>query len=112
MNNSVATHSYMLALGEYEKQVILELDKLPAYKQAHLYKTRQDASLLFFVIATAWEGKVSLQDCLLRIHTISLLLLRGNQPAFDAIANITKEYPTNKATPMAMSQCLRIPRGT
>lgn len=95
MNNNIANPSYVIALGEYEKQVILELDKLQAYKEAHLYKTRQDASLLFFIISNSWESKASVQDCLQGIHYTSLLLLRGCVPAFDAIAKLKERKPIN-----------------
>jgi len=93
MNQNNAYPSYVIALGEYEKQVILELDKLQAYKEAHLYKTRQDASLLFLIIRCSWESKASVQDCLQGIHYTSLLLLRGIQPAFDAVAILTEIKP-------------------
>lgn len=84
---------YITALGAYEKQVILELDQLPTYRGAHLYKDKLGARILFCIILDSWERKQTVQSCLLRIHSTSLLLLRGYVPAFDAIANLTRINP-------------------
>lgn len=85
LNNT--TPSFIVALGEYEKQVILELDKLSVYRGARLYKDRYGARILFCLISNSWERKHSVQDCLLSIHKTSLLLFRGYVPTLDAIAN-------------------------
>jgi len=85
---------YVLALGAYEKQVILELDKLQASWGASIYKDKYGARILFHIITDSWERKRTVEDCVLALNITSLLLFRGIVPSNDAIAILIQQNKT------------------
>lgn len=84
----------VLALGAYEKQVILELDKLQTTREASIYKDKYGARMLFNIIADSWERRRTVEDCVLALNFTSLLLFRGFVPSNDAIAILIQQHKT------------------
>lgn len=77
---------YPLALGAYEKRVILELDKRLTLQEARVFYYRAGARILLSTISNYWELKKSVDDCVHALQAIGLLLFRGYVPTPDAIA--------------------------
>lgn len=84
----------VLALGAYEKQVILELDKLQTSWGARAYTDRYGARILFHIITDSWERKRTVDECVLALNITSLLLFRGIVPMNDAIAILIQQHKT------------------